>query len=150
MAKPTPSPNHHTPPHASQLIPLAQKGIQVTTAVNTVAAISQLIGVPVPKIPKAVVDQCKDSIEYLSQSSNVEAYSVIEEKLGGDTDPGMPTEKLTGYLQREYARFLEKHDPEKGWAGLSRVVKDDGRAIWYCAECAEEAKSQPGHEIHSR
>mmetsp|Transcript_49080 Transcript_49080/g.138976 ORF Transcript_49080/g.138976 Transcript_49080/m.138976 type:complete len:829 (+) Transcript_49080:968-3454(+) len=135
---------------AAKLIPLAQKGIQVTTAVNTVAAISQLIGVPVPKIPKAVVDQCKDSIEYLSQSSNVEAYSVIEEKLGGDTDPGMPTEKLTGYLQREYARFLEKHDPEKGWAGLSRVVKDDGRAIWYCAECAEEAKSQPGHEIHSR
>ena len=43
---------------------------------------------------------------------------MIEEKLGGDADPGMPTEKLTGYLQRLRSRLTaseieeEKSDKE--------------------------------------
>lgn len=114
-----------------------------------VAAIAQLFGVPVPKIPPEVAERCKDGIEYLSQASSVEAYSMIEAKLGAD-DPEVPTEKLTGYLQREYTQFLEKHDPEKGWGGLSRVMKDDGHTTWCCAKCCEDVKTQPGYEVHAR
>ena len=77
--------------------------------------------------------------------SSVEDYAMIEEKLGSD-DKEEPGEKLTGYLQREYKKFLEEHDPDKGWGGLSRHVMDDGEGMWCCAACCKKLAEGAGAE----
>ena len=70
-----PHPHSHPQPYPPpvslrQLIPLARKGIQVTTVVNTAATIAQLIGIPAPKIPQEVIDGCQGSIDFLSKGSS--------------------------------------------------------------------------------
>ena len=57
-----------------------------------------------------MIDGCGDTIDFLQQGSSVEDYAIVEEKLA--KKDGQPSEKATGYLQREFKNFMDEKDPK--------------------------------------
>jgi len=95
----------------------------------------------VPTVPQGALSGAKQSIDFLSCTSNVEEFSSVEKALA--KDEGVPSDKLNGYLQREYKRFVSENDPGNDWAGLSRVILDTGEGCWCCAGCCKVLEEHP-------
>ena len=94
-----------------------------------------------PTVPQGALSGAKQSIDFLSCTSNVEEFSSVEKALA--KDEGVPSDKLNGYLQREYKRFVGENDPGNDWAGLSRVILDTGEGCWCCAGCCKVLEEHP-------
>mmetsp|Transcript_5671 Transcript_5671/g.13131 ORF Transcript_5671/g.13131 Transcript_5671/m.13131 type:complete len:815 (+) Transcript_5671:732-3176(+) len=126
---------------AAKLIPLAKGALLAGKAVNGIAGIGKLMGFPVPTVPQDALSGAKEGIAFLSCTSNVEEFVSVEKALA--QDEGVPSDKLTGYLQREYKRFVSENDPDNDWAGLSRVILDTGEGCWCCASCCKVLEEHP-------
>ena len=100
-----------------------------------------MFGYPVPTVPPEVLKGCRDTIGFLSQGSSVDDYAMVEEKLAAKD--GQPTEKASGYLQREFKVFVDEKDPEHEWAGMKRIFLDEGTSIWCCARCCTAIEQNP-------
>jgi len=118
--------------------------------VNTVVQVVRLLGFPVPQIPEGVFKSAERELAFLKQESSASDFAKLEAKLfetevgeaesGGE---GGGAEALEGSALREFTRFLDKEDPTHEWANLSRVVIDEGTAVWCCERCCKAIKENP-------
>ena len=126
---------------ASKLVPLAKAAMHVGKAVNGLGGLGRMLGYPIPKIPSEVIDGCGSTVDFLRQGSSVEDYALVEEKLAAKD--GQPTEKVKGHLQREFKKFVDENDPDHDWAGLDRIILDEGIGIWCCSNCCKAIEIHP-------
>ena len=94
-----------------------------------------------PTVPQEALAGAKEGISFLSCTSNVEEFASVENALA--QDEGEPSDKLNGYLQREFKRFVGEHDPNNDWAGLGRVILATGEGCWCCASCCKVLEEHP-------
>ena len=94
-----------------------------------------------PTVPQEALAGAKEGIDFLSCTSNIEEFASVENALA--QHEGEPSDKLDGYLQREFKRFVGEHDPKNDWAGLGRVILDTGEGCWCCAGCCKVLEEHP-------
>ena len=109
---------------------------------NGLNGIGRSLGYPTPQIPPEALKACGGAIKVLQQGSSVEEYAQVEAKLAADDQ--VPSEKVKGYLQREFANFLNDYDKKQDWGGLSRIVLGEGVSVWCCEECCKTIEENPG------
>ncbi len=126
---------------ASKIVPLAKGAMHAAQVMNGLGGFGRMLGYPIPNIPSEVIDGCGSTIDFLRQGSSVEDYALVEEKLA--KKDGQPTEKVKGYLQREFKKFVDEKDPDHDWAGLDRIILDEGIGIWCCSNCCKAIETNP-------
>ena len=97
-----------------------------------------MFGVPMPKLPKDVQDDMKESVLILKQKSSVETFKAVHQKVeDGDAEK----KSVRGACLRELREFLKEHDPRDGFAGLRRISDFGGGAIWTAISDDDEVKA---------
>ena len=119
-----------------KLLPLMQVGLRAMSIFNGAAGIAQMVGYPVPKVPKAWAKGARESVDMLKQKSSVEGFDVVQnvvDKEGGEKK----SDSVRGHSLRVFTDFMEKNDPglkagKSGhFAGLQRVPDpNSGTALW--------------------
>jgi len=119
-----------------KLLPMMQVGLHAMSIFNGAAGIAQMVGYPVPKVPKAWAKGARESVDMLKQKSSFEGFDVVQnvvDKEGAEK----PSDSVRGQSLREFTDFLNANDPglkvnKSGhFAGLQRVPDpNSGTALW--------------------
>jgi hypothetical protein len=110
-----------------KMLPLIHFGMRAMSIYNGSAGICRMFGVPMPKIPKGVQDDMRDSVHILKQKSSVETFKAVHQKV--EDDDGN-RKSVRGECLRELEKFFKDKDPSNGFAGLRRISDLGGGAIW--------------------
>jgi len=123
-----------------------QVGLHAMSIFNGAAGIAQMVGYPVPKVPKAWAKGARESVDMLKQKSSVEGFDVVQnvlDKEGADKE----SDSVRGHSLREFVDFLNANDPglkagKSGhFAGLQRVPDpNSGTALWTTLTNTQEIK----------
>ena len=129
-----------------KLLPVMQVGLHAMSIFNGAAGIAQMVGYPVPKVPKAWAKGARESVDMLKQKSSVEGFDVVQnvlDKEGADKE----SDSVRGHSLREFVDFLNANDPglkagKSGhFAGLQRVPDpNSGTALWTTLTDPQEIK----------
>uniref|UniRef100_A0A6S8VFZ9 Protein kinase domain-containing protein n=1 Tax=Chaetoceros debilis TaxID=122233 RepID=A0A6S8VFZ9_9STRA len=121
-----------------KLLPIIQYGMRAMSVYNGAAGVCQMFGFPVPKVPKSIRTNMKNSVDILRNESSVEMFGVVHEKVQ-DAD-GKNSKGVRGASLRELALFFAKEDKDGKYAGLRRIADDEGKAIWTAIEDDKKVK----------
>ena len=120
---------------AAKVMPLASIALKGAAAINGISGMGRMFGYPLPKVPESCIGGLKNAVGSLEEESSVASYRLVEAQL--QTGNRENSTKVEGSCLREFEKFLEENDPKHDWAGLSRVVLDDGPAMWCCEGCCK-------------
>lgn len=129
--------------------PLPQVALKVASVINAAASIAQFVFPAVPNIPPAVMEQGERLHAHISQKSSAELYTSVQEAVDAAANDGSGEQDATGAAHRHLRAFLRDNDPIDDWAGLTRVVPEDGReagaqqVLWVCRGCLLPGNQQP-------
>ena len=127
-------------------LPMMKLGMKAVTVFNGAAGVANMLGYPVPHVPSSLTKMANNAINAADQPSSVAEFSVVQEVVdGASAGDGKQSGPKRGNALRQFMKFLEKHDPEKDYAGLARVCQEkdgDAIAIW----TTEEGKTKLEHD----
>ena len=110
-----------------KMLPLIHVGMRAMSIYNGSAGICRMFGLPMPKLPKEVQDDLRDSVHILKQKSSVQTFKAVHQKV---EDSDGEKESVRGACLRELRCFFEENDPRNDFAGLRRISDFGGGAIW--------------------
>ena len=129
-----------------KLLPLMQVGLRAMSILNGAAGIAQMVGYPVPKVPKAWAKGARDSVDLLKKKSSVEDFDVVQDVLDKE-GAEKKSDSVRGHSLRIFTDFLNENDPglkanKSGhFAGLQRVPDpNSGTALWTTLADPQEIK----------
>ena len=123
-------------------IPLMNVGLAAMYAHNGAASIARLFGVPVPKVPKSLINMAGNLRNAVLVHGSLAHFKCLQESFppervcganDGSTEAasGQDTAQTAqGAALRELHRFLREHDEGCTYAGLRRAVAEDGTVFW--------------------
>ena len=130
-----------------KLLPVMQVGLRAMSVFNGAAGIAQMVGYPVPKVPKALTQGVRESVDMLKKKSSVEDFDAVQKVVDKD-GVEKESDSLRGHSLREFTDFLNANDPglkagKSGhFAGLQRVPDpNSGTALWTTLTGPEQIKS---------
>merc|ERR1740124_1312446 len=129
-----------------KLLPVMQVGLRAMSIFNGAAGIAQMIGYPVPKLPKAWTEGVRESVDLLKKKSSVEDFGVVQDVLDKE-GAKKESDSVRGQSLRVFTDFLNENDPglkanKSGhFAGLQRVPDpNSGAALWTTLTDPQEIK----------
>ncbi|KAJ1461220.1 hypothetical protein M885DRAFT_296278 [Pelagophyceae sp. CCMP2097] len=152
---------------AARVLPLARAALQVAVGVNGFGGIGRLLGLPVPQLSEEAIAMARNQLGFLEQETSVADFRAMEKRLHEAADkaklaaaavagPADATKlavaaepadaaamALEGPALREFERFLDEHDPNRGWCGLSPVFLDEGVKVFCCGACCKALEEHP-------
>ena len=141
-------------------MPLMKVGLKAMLVFNGVAGLAQCLGYPVPKVPASVTAAATDAVGKLDQASSVAEFDVLQAAVDATSvEPGSESgaasatsnsddksKVVRGQQLRDLARYLSEQDPKCEFAGLQRVVADDGACLWTTPEHVEKMRQEAQRE----
>merc|ERR1740124_2151387 len=139
-----------------KLLPVMQVGLRAMSIFNGAAGIAQMIGYPVPKLPKAWTEGVRESVDLLKKKSSVEDFGVVQDVLDKE-GAKKESDSVRGQSLRVFTDFLNENDPglkanKSGhFAGLQRVPDpNSGAALWTKLTNPQEIKKALGARTNER
>ena len=125
-------------PEAKKMLPLMTLGLKTLCLTNKLAGLARCFGLPVPMaMPSEMQGVADNFVKSIEQKSSAAGFDVVQcavdEAFADALNEAKGTEpdikKLRGAKLREFKDFLEKEDPMRTFAGLSREI-EDGKVLW--------------------
>jgi hypothetical protein len=103
------------------------------SAVNGAALVGNMLGYPVPHVPKKWREKANAAVGGLDKASSVAEFDALQQSLdrsGENADGKDTTKALRGHALRELTAFIEEKDAKHNFSGMRRLVTPEGQACW--------------------
>ena len=123
---------------AKKMLPLMTVGLNTLCLANKAAGLARCFGLPAPRLMTTEMQGTAEKfVKSVAEKSSVEGFDVVQSAIDegfadklGEAKGGEPEKKkLRGEKLREFKNFLEEHDANGSFAGLSREIRDK-EVVW--------------------
>jgi len=118
-----------------KMLPYIRNSLRIMSLYNGIACIPRMCGVPIPVVPAKSMKRLRSSVKRLHDESSAAEWKVVHDSA---VEGGSDSHNIRGASLRQFAGFLEQHDPEKAYGGLRRIPGNDGVALWTAVPESEQ------------
>ena len=122
--------HHHTV--MKKVLPIMNVCIKTAQLLNKGANICKMFGLPFAEVTGALEETLTNVAGKLDAESSVAEFDCLQSamNLSGNSTGEPSSKNIRGAALRQFAEFLEEHDPKHDFCGLRRIADGEAFACW--------------------